>query len=120
MIRRLLAPLLLAGALAGCAQAAPSTPPAPQPTTPVHVVRVGFANGQVSGDTGTVPVALGEQVRLEVTSDTAEEAHLHGYDEEVEVPAGGTATIDFTADVPGEFEFELHHSGAPLATLRVS
>ncbi|GAA4547525.1 hypothetical protein [Pseudonocardia xishanensis] len=135
MIRRLLPPLLLVGAVAGCAQAAPTTAAAPtaaaQPAAPAaagqvapgtsaRVLRVSFANGRVTGDTGTVPVALGERVRLEITSDTAEEAHLHGYDCEVRVPAGGTASIDLTADIPGEFELELHHSGAPLATLRVS
>jgi hypothetical protein len=106
--------------LAGCGTAA--TPPATAPASPAatQVVRVTYAGGQVGGDTGTVPVALGTALRLEVTSDVAEEAHLHGYDEEVQVPAGGTATIDLTADIPGEFEFELHHSGAALATLRVS
>jgi hypothetical protein len=115
MTRRLTAvTALLLAVLAGCATAAPA------PTGALHTLRVAYAGGQVTGDTGTVPVALGEQVRIEVTSDAAEEAHLHGYDEEVQVPAGGSAAIEFTADVPGEFELELHHSGAPLATLRVS
>ena len=38
------------------------------------------AGGQVSGDTGRVPVAAGEQVTLVVTSDVADEIHVHGYD----------------------------------------
>ncbi|MCF7549458.1 hypothetical protein [Pseudonocardia sp. WMMC193] len=105
--------LFLAVLLTACG--APQAPPAGG----VQTVRVAYAGGQVTGDTGTVPVTLGSQVHLEIGSDTAEEAHLHGYDKAVQVPAGGTATIDFTADVPGEFELELHHSGEPLATLQV-
>ena len=87
----------------------------PSAAAAAQTLRISYANGQVGGDTGTVPVALGTPLRLEITSDTAEEAHLHGYDEAVQVPAGGTATIELTADIPGEFELELHHSGAALA-----
>jgi hypothetical protein len=43
-----------------------------------------------------------------VTSDTADEIHIHGYDIEKEVGAGGTVTIDFAADIPGQFEVEAH------------
>jgi hypothetical protein len=115
MTARSAALLLFLSVLLTACGAAPAAP-----TGTVQTVRLTFAGGVVGGDTGTVAVPLGTQVRLEVTSDTAEEAHLHGYDEAVQVPAGGTATIDFTADIPGEFAFELHHSGAALATLRVS
>jgi hypothetical protein len=113
VIRRL-AVLLVLFVVAGCG-AQPVVAAAQTQT-----VRVSYLGGQVGGDTGTVPVALGSQVILEVTTDADEEAHLHGYDKAAQVPAGGTATIAFTADIPGQFEFELHHSGAALAILRVS
>jgi FtsP/CotA-like multicopper oxidase with cupredoxin domain len=92
--------------------------PAPAPT--VRTITVSFAGGKVSGETGRVPVARGETVDLVVTSDVAEEAHLHGYDKAAQIPAGGTATIRLVADIPGVFEFELHHSGAELLSLRVA
>jgi hypothetical protein len=114
MTARSAALLLLLLTLVSCGTAPPAAAPAAQ------TLRISFANGRVAGDTGTVAVALGTPLRVEVTSDVAEEAHLHGYDEEVQVPAGGTAALELTADVPGEFELELHHSGAALATLRVS
>ncbi|GAA1840351.1 hypothetical protein GCM10009836_19610 [Pseudonocardia ailaonensis] len=101
-----------------------SARPAPLPSTPaapaVRTIAVSFARGKVSGETGRVPVARGETVELVVTSDVAEEAHLHGYDRAAQIPAGGTATIRLVADVPGVFAFELHHSGAELLSLRVA
>jgi hypothetical protein len=134
-LTRTLAPIL-AGllALAGCAAgpgAATPTVPAPAPTTtagaapsspaPIaQTVRVSYAGGQVTGDTGRVAVALGRTVEVVVTSDVADEIHLHGYDRSADVPAGGTATLTFTADVPGVFEIELHEQGRELSQLQVS
>lgn len=37
------------------------------------------------------------------TSAVADEVHLHGHDEKVDVPANGTATLTFTATIPGIF-----------------
>ena len=59
------------------------------------------AGGQVSGDTGRVPVAAGTEVTLSVTSDVADEVHLHGYDLEAELTPGTPAEITFDADGPG-------------------
>lgn len=127
-IARLLVPALALLVAAGCAAgpqqpAAPAPSAAPAPAAPAaaapQTVTLAWAGGTVTGDTGTVAVPAGSQVRIRVSSDVAEEAHLHGYDREVQIPAGGTATIELTADIPGEFELELHHSGEKLATLQV-
>ena len=59
------------------------------------------------------------QVRFKVRSDAADEVHVHGYDVEEEVPAGGVASFSFPADIEGLFEVELHHSEAQIAELRV-
>lgn len=75
--------------------------------------------GEVTGDTGRVPVELGEQVTLTVTSDAADELHLHGYDLEAELVPGEPATLSFTADIPGVFEAELHEAGTVLLSLQV-
>lgn len=63
--------------------------------------------------------AGGDTVRLRLRSDVAEEDHIHGYDEYVDVPAGGTATARFEADAEGIFEIESHGSGELLAKLEV-
>ena len=83
-------------------------------------IEVTFAHGKAGGDTGRVPVALGTSVTLVVTSDVADEVHVHGYDIEKELSAGEPATLQFTADVAGVFEVELHHAGTVLLRLQVS
>ena len=75
--------------------------------------------GRVSGDTGRVPVAVGETVTLVVTSDAADEVHVHGYDLTAQVVAGRPATLTFPTDVPGVFEVELHEAGTRLLSLQV-
>jgi hypothetical protein len=84
-----------------------------------HRLAVEIRGGQVSGDTGRVPVELGDQVTLTVTSDAADELHLHGYDLEAELAPGEPATLSFTADIPGVFEAELHEAGTVLLSLQV-
>lgn len=103
--------------------AAPSSSAAPGPEAGAaaeRTLRLSYADGEVSGNTGRVPVALGATVTVLVRSDVADELHLHGYDRRVPVPAGGSATLRFTADIPGVFELELHETGVALASLEVS
>ncbi len=103
--------------------AAPSSSAAPGPEAGAaaeRTLRLSYADGEVSGDTGRVPVALGTTVMVLVHSDVADEVHLHGYDRSVAVPAGGSATLRFAADIPGVFELELHEAGVVLASLEVS
>jgi hypothetical protein len=107
--------------------AAPTTSPTPaetaletQPPPPAGtVIEVSFAGGQVSGDTGRVKVALGDGVTIKVTSDVAEEVHVHGYDLTQQVAAGETATLTFDATIPGVFEVELERVHKQLLSLQV-
>lgn len=99
--------------------ASPPAPPA-EPTSSVRVIDVRYTQGTVSGVPSRVPVALGEQVVLRVTSDVAEEIHVHGYDRHADLVPGRTVEIAFVADLPGAYEVELHHAGRPLFQLRVS
>jgi len=62
----------------------------------------------------------GQTVNLVVTSDTADEVHVHGYDITKNVPAGGRARVRFKADAAGIFEIEMHDSGEQIASLRVN
>lgn len=140
MSRRLSAALLvpLALALPGCAgtdpdaaassttstasssssSAARSSDAAPRSASGQRI-DVQVAGGQVSGDTGRVPVAAGTEVTLSVTSDVPDEVHLHGYDLEAALTPGTPAEITFDATVPGVFEVELHDAGTVLLTLQV-
>jgi hypothetical protein len=81
-------------------------------------LRVAVTHGTASGDTRPT-VTLGSTVMLHITSDTADTAHLHGYDKEIELAAGKESMFEFTADIPGRFELELHHSGTKAMELTV-
>lgn len=91
-------------------------PKAPQPAQTLHLT---VTNGQVTGDTGEVPVRLGSRVRLVVVSDVAGQLHVSGYDLTQEVPIGRPAALEFRADRAGLFDVELSDQQLLLTRLRV-
>lgn len=128
---------LLTGTLAltGCAgddvgaaapappSAAPGTPGA-TPTAPAPPAGPSYAvtlsGGRVSGDSGRVTAGLGDTVTIAVTSDVADQVHLHGYDVSAEVVPGTPATLTFQATIPGVFAVELEELGKQLLSVQVS
>ena len=101
---------------AATTEASPATTAPRAPTTIAIVV----AGGQPSGGIQRVKLSKGEKVVLVVTSDVADEVHLHGYDLSADVAAGGSAEIPFTVDTVGKFDVELEESGVQLAELEVA
>lgn len=80
-----------------------------------------YLGGEVTVDGDERLEAMtGDVIAIMVTSDVAEEAHLHGYDIFVDVVPGEAAMILFTADTPGRFEIEFEQSGAFIAELIIS
>ncbi|MGW0891290.1 hypothetical protein [Saccharopolyspora sp. NPDC002578] len=102
--------------LAGCG-APPPEPAAPD--APPVVVDAEVAGGQVRTGTERVSVPLGGQVRYQVRSDRPDELHIHGYDESAPLTPGEVGVVEFTADLPGVYEAELHESGLSLPSLEV-
>ncbi|SPT64213.1 hypothetical protein [Actinomadura madurae] len=101
---------------------APATGPGGGPSASApSAIRISatVTGGKVRTAHRRVKVPRGATVEITVTSDTADEFHLHGYDRELELPAGRPATLRFTAVTPGVFEAELHHSGARVFELQV-
>ncbi|MGY1985326.1 hypothetical protein ACI792_03790 [Blastococcus sp. SYSU DS0669] len=96
-----------------------SYPPAPASEAAGRRIEVRYADGQVTGGTSRVPVPVGEPVTVVVTSDVADEAHLHGYDVLAGLVPGQPAELTFDATIPGVFELELHRAGTVLLTLQV-
>jgi hypothetical protein len=73
-----------------------------------------------SGDAETLTYTSGDTVRLRFESVSgAVEVHVHGYDEEVAVPDGGSRLLEFEADAQGIFEVEDHGTDTLLAKLEV-
>ncbi len=87
-------------------------------TTAGRTLRVTFRSGEVTGDTNP-SVTRGERVTIAVTSDVADQLHLHGYDLEYPLVAGQTQEFSFVAEIPGKFELELHDNPVKLLTLAV-
>lgn len=69
---------------------------------------------------GTLSVPVGETVTLRITSDIADEVHIHGYDLVLDLTAGTMSEISFSADIPGVFEIETHNSALVIANLEAS
>ncbi len=77
-------------------------------------------NGEPVGGIQTLEFSAGEEVRFRVSSDEAEEIHVHGYDIAKDVPAGGTIEFDFPAELEGIYEAELEGQGVQIAELRIN
>lgn len=126
------------GLAAGCASgeqnpqtgeptaAAPTTAPEETPTQSpaetgdaVETIRVSVRDGEASPPPDRVSVDQGQRVRVVVTSDQADEVHIHGYDESIELEPGERGSVEFTADQPGVYEVETHGSGTLLFQLVV-
>jgi hypothetical protein len=77
-------------------------------------------NGEPVGGIQTLEFSAGEEIRFRVSSDEAEEIHVHGYDIAKDVPAGGTIEFDFPAELEGIYEAELEGLGVQIAELRIN
>lgn len=99
---------------------APSSPSSAAAKIRHRRIMITMRSGQVSGETGRMTVPLDTPVSVVVTSDAADEIHVHGYGLKAEIPPGGAGTVSFTATVSGVFEVELDDSKLPLLQLQVS
>jgi hypothetical protein len=101
--------------LAGCTDGTAACP-SPNVTVEATVTDDGM-------DPSAIAVCRGQEVTLEVNSQTDAVLHLHGFDDQVPATSltpGETRTLVFTADVAGQFIIELHDgSGASSAEIGV-
>lgn len=114
-------------AVAGCGGTAKTSQPTSSssttstaPASAIVEIRVVIKNHKVEPRSSVHKVPLGKTIRLVVTSDKADEIHVHGYNKEAEVAAGASVTIQFKADQSGQFEVETHKSNLQLLKLQVS
>jgi plastocyanin len=76
-------------------------------------------DGKPVGGIAEIDVHKGDEVRFKVKSAIAEEVHVHGYDLMKDVPAGGTVSFAFPAELEGIFEAELEGEAEQILELRV-
>jgi|GEM_PF-1243858 len=85
-----------------------------------EVPTIEVRDGEPVGGVQTLEFSAGEEIRFRVSSDAAEEIHIHGYDIAKDVPAGGTIEFDFPAELEGIYEAELEGLGVQIAELRIN
>lgn len=122
MAARTLAAVLattLSCALVACGGSSPSNP-ASSSTAPALTIDVTIANGQVTPTNATLEAKVKEQITLRVSSDATDEVHVHSVpDHKFEVAAAPNQTFQFSVDVPGKVDVELHHLKRTVATIQV-
>ena len=91
--------------------------PPPKPESDVDRIRV--ESGKPVGGVKDLTWDKGDTIRIEVASDEAHEVHIHGYDIEKEVEAGGVVRFKFDAKLDGIYEIELEDLTEPIAELKV-
>ena len=78
-----------------------------------------IVDGEPVGGVQREAVSLGDSVTVEVSGDSDDQVHVHGYDLFVDL-TDGEGTLTFDALIPGRFEIELEGSGRLIAELTVS
>ncbi|MBK7820373.1 MAG: cupredoxin domain-containing protein [Tessaracoccus sp.] len=101
--------LVLAVSLAACGS---SAPPAPQ--------TIQLVVTDPPAPPAEVKIPLGAEVTIVITTPKDDEAHLHGYEVELDVPAGVPTDLTFTANMSGSYELESHITEAVWLNLVVS
>lgn len=84
------------------------------------IIDVTIEGGEVTPTNERFSGRVGEPIRIRVNSDAADELHVHSIPEHtfrVEPRAG--QTFEFTVDVPGQVEIELHELHRTIATVQV-
>ena len=89
-----------------------------QRTAP-NIYDIVVQRGRRISDSAVFKVHQGEDVKFRITSDVADEFHLHGYNLAVQVSPERTATLEFSARLTGRFTYELHKSELELGALEV-
>jgi hypothetical protein len=104
-------PQTAAPVAAGVAADAPASEP--------RVFELQVKEGRLAVGPTVISVVQGQDLVLRVTSDTADELHLHGYELALRLQAGVPGELRFVAHRGGRFEYELHHAHAEIGVLEV-
>jgi heme/copper-type cytochrome/quinol oxidase subunit 2 len=90
------------------------------PNLPDVAATATITAGAVATETPKIEAAVGHTVEITVTSDVADELHIHGYDLFADLEPGVAVTLRFEADIPGIFEVELEGAHLAVFSLEVS
>ena len=104
----------LIGGITGCDSGSKTATGAPLS------INVTIAHGQVTPANATLQAKVAQPITLHVTSDAVDELHVHSSpDHKFQVAAAANQTFQFSVDVPGNVDVELHHLERTIATIQV-
>ena len=105
---------------AGATSSSTSAPPPAGGDEPGDgVIELTIKGGNVEGGVRRETVKQNAQVTLRVTSDVADELHVHTYDLRVDLVPGQSSDLTFLAKIPGVFEVELEGRHKKVLELEV-
>ena len=108
----------------GCSSSSTTSPPtsgsvSASPAAGL-VLDITIAHGTVTPTNATVQAKVGQPIELKVDSDAEDELHVHSSpDHEFTVEPRAGQIFQFTIDVPGSVDVELHKLGKTVATIQV-
>jgi hypothetical protein len=97
-----------------------TTTGAKEPPSPPPIANVRVKDGKPVGGIQDLEFAKGDTVQFAVTSDVADEVHVHGYDLMKDVTPGHPVKFKFAGKIDGEFEVELEGRKEQIASLKVT
>lgn len=97
-----------------------SVPSSTAGATPASVPNVRVQRGRPAGGIQTLKFTKGDTIQFKVTSDVADEVHVHGYDIHRDVAPGRPVTFRFPGTIDGEFVVELEKRSEQIASLQVA
>jgi PBP1b-binding outer membrane lipoprotein LpoB len=84
------------------------------------IIDVQIKGSDVTPTNQQLQAALKEQIVIRVNSDVADELHVHSTpDHTFNVDAKPMQSFQFSVDVPGKVDVELHHLNKTIATITV-
>lgn len=121
--------VILVGSGCGTAETPPPAQTAPEQASSVTaaappetgtLVDVTISGGTVAPTNAEATAIAGQPITLEVDSDTADSIHVHSVPEHVfEVEPRSGQRFEFTVDVPGKVDVELHELNRTIVTITV-
>ena len=113
--------LVLAGVLLALPLAACSNDSGSSGEGAPITIQITEADGKVTASEDLVTAKTGQRITLEVTSDVADEIHVHSVpDHEFEVRPGKEETFTFAVNTPGTVEVESHGLEQTILKLEIS
>jgi hypothetical protein len=85
-----------------------------------QIVDVTIKDGKVTPTNEQLKAGVKEQIVIRINSDAVDELHVHSTpDHSFNVEARPVQSFQFTVDVPGEVDVELHKLNQTIATIQV-